>query len=526
MGKMDILKKYRYPFCLGGLFVIAFLLRAYRIGELPDVLHTDEAGIGYNAWCLANFGVDRYLNEFPIYLQNYDAGQSPLYTYCLVLLFKLFPGAKMTLELIRIPALFSSMLAVICMAKMLGMIFANKKITIAGTALMTFCPYFIMSGRYALDCNMMLGISILAITLLIQYLQKPTWSSLLWCGGGFALVLYTYALSCIVLFIFLVVFSLYMLYTKKINIGRLLIFALEICVLGLPIILFVICLVFKLPGFRFLGIHILPIASGRVKELAATGFWDNFFDCIKITLTRDFYIFDAVDKFYTMYVISIPFIVVGFVWALTDFVKALLHRCFVFSAIFVLYAIAVLVTIGFANSGVIYRANAIFVCYVYFCIVGIRVTLHFLHRYRRAFGIAVCICYMIWTAVFIRYYFGVYSVAYAHPYPYFQFLYFIPDREALAYVIERQDVDRMYIDGLNEEYLYFYYPCSPYEKENADPTGAERELCMEVDYYTPLESATIYMVRKENREFITKIQNAGMPYETREYTYYYVFMIP
>lgn len=520
----ELLKKYSYPLCLCGLFLIAFMLRIYRIGELPDVLQIDEAGIGYNAWSLANYGVDRYLNERPIYPENYYGGQSPLYTYCLALLLKLFPVTRLTTGLVRFPALLSGMLAVICTAKMLDMIFDNKKITLAGTALMAFCPYFIMSSRFALDCNMMLCTGILAITLLLYYLRKPTWPALFLCGGGFALVLYTYAISYLVLPMFLAAISLYMLYMKKISIDRLLVLAAEICVLALPLILFVICLVFELPGFRFLGIHILPIAAERMDDLAQTDFWPSFWGCIKITLTNASYKMDAVEKYYTMYMISIPFIAIGFVWSLADFIKSLRRKQFAVSAVFVLYAAAVVITIGLAGSGYVYRANAIFVCYVYFCIVGIRCILHFLRRYRKTFSLAVCVGYAFWTVVFLRYYFTMYSVADTYTYP--NSLYFIPEKEALERVIVAQDVNAVYIDSFFEEYMLFYYPCSPYEKETFDPSGEGRRFCMNVDYNTPLEGAAIYMVRKENQEFIVKLQNAAIPWETEEFTHYYVFTLP
>lgn len=525
--KSEVWKKYSIDICLAGLFVTAFLLRVYRIGELPDILQIDEAGIGHNAWNLANYGVDRYLNEMPIYPQNYNGGQSPLYTYCLVLLLKLFPAAHLTPGLVRLPALFSSMLVVVCGAKLLRMLFDDGRVVLAGTALLTFCPYFIMSGRFALDCNMMLGCGMLAITLLVRYLQKPTWSALLLCGAGFALTLYSYALSYIILPIFLAAIVLYMIYTKKISVGRTFVWACEIAVLALPLILFVICLLAGLPGFRFLGFHILPIAAERMEDLGQTEFWSDFLDCVRITLTNGSYMLDAVDKYYTMYVISIPFIAIGFVWAFADFLKSFRNRRFTYSAIFVLYALAIVTVIGMAGSGYVYRANAIFVCYLYFCIVGIREMLRFLNRYRRAFAAVLCLGYAFWTAVFLRYYFTMYSVADTYTYP--NSLYFCPEREALVRVAETSEERNVYIDSFFEEYYYFYYPVSPWEKEErdgVDKPGREREFCMNVDYNTPVETDSVYMVRKENREFIGKLQSAGLPYETEEFVYYYVFTIP
>ena len=175
--------------------------------------------------------------------------------------------------------------------------------------MLAFCSYFIRAGRYALDCKIMLNASILAITFLFHYLQKPTIPALLWCGGGFVLVLYSNTFSYLTIPVFWAAISLYILYTNVINIKRLMLLACEICVLGLPIILFVICLIFGLSGFCFLSTNIAPIAAHRVYEFAEKEFWPAFINCIKYTLTNDGNMLDTVPKFYTMYVISVPFIV-------------------------------------------------------------------------------------------------------------------------------------------------------------------------------------------------------------------------
>lgn len=526
--KKDFWKKYGFSAVMAGLFLAAFLLRFYRIGELPHILMADEAAIGYNAWCLANYGVDRYLNEMPIYASNFGGGQSPLYTYSLVLLLKLFPKVRMTLRLVRLPSLFFSMLVVVCGAKMLHMLFQNKRITLAGTVLLTFCPYFIQSGRFGWDCNLMLGCSVLAITLLIRYLQKPTWSALLLCGGGFVLVLYSYAVSYIALPIFLVVIALYMLYTKKLSVGRMFVWASEIVVLSLPIILFVLCLLLKLPGFHLMGIHILPAAVDRMADVTTkTTFWADFLGCIKFTLTNDGNMQDAVEKYYTMYVLSIPFIVVGFVWALAELVKSFKSRHFTYSAIFIFYALAVMIAAGWCGPAALHHANGVFVSYLYFCIVGIRQMLRFMHRYRKAFVSVLCAGYVFWIAVFLRYYFTMYTYTATLEdagYPFYLYIFFRPEQEALDFMAEASAEKNIYIEYGFEEYAYFYDPVSPYEKKSNEYGG--EEFCMTLDDKTPIEWNSAYMVTKMNQYFIKRFQSAGIPYEMTEYEYYYVFVTP
>ena len=78
----SLVKKYWYSAAILLLFLIAVFLRVYRLESLPDVLHIDEAGLGYNAWCLAHYGTDRYLNVRPFYPMVVRVLFIPTYWLC------------------------------------------------------------------------------------------------------------------------------------------------------------------------------------------------------------------------------------------------------------------------------------------------------------------------------------------------------------------------------------------------------------------------------------------------------------
>ena len=143
---MKISKKYSYYFILGLMFLCTILLRVYKLAQLPDILHIYEAGLGYNAWCLAHYGTDRYLNVHPFYAQNFEGGQSPLYTYLLVLLIKTIGCGNVSLWLTRLPAVIASLLLWGVGVKSISLIFHDRKFTIAAACFLAFCPYYIMSG--------------------------------------------------------------------------------------------------------------------------------------------------------------------------------------------------------------------------------------------------------------------------------------------------------------------------------------------------------------------------------------------
>ena len=70
--------------CFFLVFALGCFLRFYHLTTLPDGLNQDEASIGYEAFSLAFYGVDRYGNPFPVYPITWGSGGgSPLLIYLL-----------------------------------------------------------------------------------------------------------------------------------------------------------------------------------------------------------------------------------------------------------------------------------------------------------------------------------------------------------------------------------------------------------------------------------------------------------
>ena len=77
--------------CFFLVFALGCFLRFYHLTTLPDGLNQDEASIGYEAFSLAFYGVDRYGNPFPVYPITWGSGGgSPLLIYLTALSFKFF----------------------------------------------------------------------------------------------------------------------------------------------------------------------------------------------------------------------------------------------------------------------------------------------------------------------------------------------------------------------------------------------------------------------------------------------------
>ncbi|MBR5115792.1 MAG: hypothetical protein IK096_01885, partial [Lachnospiraceae bacterium] len=73
------------------LFITGAALRFVRLGAIPAGLNQDEASIGYDAWTLLHYGVDRNGYRLPVYPITWGSGGgSPLMIYLAVLSTALF----------------------------------------------------------------------------------------------------------------------------------------------------------------------------------------------------------------------------------------------------------------------------------------------------------------------------------------------------------------------------------------------------------------------------------------------------
>lgn len=91
-------KLFRYV-SLGILTAMILFLHFYKLTEIPYGMYVDEVGSAYDAYSIANYGVDRYIKSYPVYFTNYGDGQNALYTYITALFFRLFGASKLTVRM-------------------------------------------------------------------------------------------------------------------------------------------------------------------------------------------------------------------------------------------------------------------------------------------------------------------------------------------------------------------------------------------------------------------------------------------
>lgn len=63
------------------IVILAFVLRFYRLGEVPQGFHQDEISQSYNAFSILKTGKDKYGQFLPILFRSFGSYQPPVYTY-------------------------------------------------------------------------------------------------------------------------------------------------------------------------------------------------------------------------------------------------------------------------------------------------------------------------------------------------------------------------------------------------------------------------------------------------------------
>src|SRR3989344_4938577 len=79
---MKIKRLYLIAFIL--ITALAFLLRFWRLGEIPNGLYQDETAIGYNAYSIIQTGRDEYGKSLPLYFKSFGDYKLPVYIYATV----------------------------------------------------------------------------------------------------------------------------------------------------------------------------------------------------------------------------------------------------------------------------------------------------------------------------------------------------------------------------------------------------------------------------------------------------------
>ncbi len=336
------------------LLVLVFISRIYQFGKLPAYVGVDEAAAAYDAYTLANFGVDRYLQPFPVYLTNFGGGQSALYAYLSASFMKVL-GTDLWVS--RLPSLLLFILSILVGYQLVKKTKSQKMAFLFAFLLVIF-PWHIMSSRYGLDCNLLFGM--LMIDLYVLTCAK-TLKGYMLAGVMIGLTLYTYCLSYLILPIFLVGWLVYALYLKKIQFKQILALGIPIFLLALPLMAMLLVNNRVLEPMQWGPFTITKLLEYRQNEIAISNIWNHGLETILRIFTSE----------NILYAVEIPFFIIGILAAIKETIISIKERRWSLDTVMLIVFVAVLFTMLLVNDVNSNKANAIYIPVIYYTASGI-----------------------------------------------------------------------------------------------------------------------------------------------------------
>ena len=231
MSKKLIKTEYA-PIYLGAfLRLIYFIINLFIGGR-----NIDEAMLSLNAASLSNSGTDISGMKMPVYFDTWvHGGQSPLPTYLSAITVKAF---GFNLFGIRLPALLMSIAGLVFFCFLIKELKFKDTESFAIQWLACICPWGLFSSVYVLDCNYFGHFCIIALFILAKATNTGRLRYYALSMVFFALSMYCYLASVLIIPILLSVFYLTLILKKKINISQILTSVIVIFIIALPFIAF------------------------------------------------------------------------------------------------------------------------------------------------------------------------------------------------------------------------------------------------------------------------------------------------
>ena len=390
------------------LFVlIASIIYLYNLDYVPNGLNVDEAGTAYDAISLAKYGVDRYLYHNPVYFINFGGGQNALYTYLVTILLKVF---NYNLFVLRLPAAIFGILSILTFFMLVKNNKKDIELSIIGTFLMLITPFFIMKSRWGLESYLFLPMLLFSIYFLLKAINLNKNRYFLISGILFGITLYTYAISYLVLPIFLAITCIYGLITKNIKFKNLLFLGIPIIIFATPLLLMLVINNGYINEIKTNYISIPKLFFYRGSEISLNNIMINLknFNIFKIIFSTDNLFWNSIREFGTIYYISIPIFIYGLIIGVKNAIKVIKKKkinleFIMLVLLFSTFFVSLLTAIVNVN-----KLHSVYLPIIYFISIG----LYQIIKNTKTLSLIVIVMYVVLFICFANYYFVTYPKEY------------------------------------------------------------------------------------------------------------------
>lgn len=219
----------RQTIALVTILAVAFILRFYKLGVVPDGLQQDETSLGYNAYSILKTSRDEHGEFLPQNFKAFGEYKLPGYIYASVVPIALFGLTPFSIRLISAVTGFLSVLVVYFLTKTLVDLSQEKAVQLPKvlplitTFLLAINPWHLHFSRAAFEVMLANFFILLSIFLFLQGVKRKKILLLVLSVVGLSASLYTYNIarifSPVLGFILILIFRDYFKRLKKWEIG-------------------------------------------------------------------------------------------------------------------------------------------------------------------------------------------------------------------------------------------------------------------------------------------------------------------
>ena len=352
-----LLKQYHIWFFLL-ILLVGLSVRIVSFGSIPSGANQDEVMAGIEAKALASYHTDRFGTFMPVMFLAWGEMQMAVLTSYLAA--PIVSVLGLSIITLRLPSLICSIIGLIIVYLFAREIIGKNKALLI-FAFACICPWHIMQSRWGLEANLLPHFLMLGVFFLLRAINHH---KINYCISMlfFGLSMYSYGISIYVVPIMLCLFAAYLFISKRTSITWIII---SLCVYLLIAWPYITCMIINtfhmktislpfctIPLFSSStrGKDILFFSQDPIRQLLHNGKQILYL----IIQKSDGKIYNQLPKYGTMYLVSIPFILLGLYTSIAEIKKNLGY------AFILIFFITGLINGLITNDVNVNRANTVY----------------------------------------------------------------------------------------------------------------------------------------------------------------------
>jgi hypothetical protein len=377
-------------------------VRVWARGSVPNGFNQDEASLGYDAWAIMKYGIDRHGIAYPAFLIGWGSGMNALSAYLAMPFIALFGLTEGAVRAVNLLTGIGSLVVFYLLVRRLQ----TARVALWATFLLAICPWHVMLSRWALESNLLPGMFLFAVWTMLKGTLRPGYFVL--AGVLFALGLYAYGTAYFAIPIFLLLASVYFLWKRQVPWRWFGLGVVAFTIVATPIAATIWVNQQHLPSMRLAGIGIPRMTTVPRYQVISTLFGphalehclDNLATLWRLLVKQEDGLFwNAIAGHGLIFPFGMGFVLVGM---LVDWKTPHWSRPFEARTVMWLW-LATAVALAAIQDSNINRINLLWLPVVYFAALGLASIAK-----RKTITVALVVAHLALFAAFAHNYFGEY----------------------------------------------------------------------------------------------------------------------